>query len=430
MKKSVALILSAGVALASCGDDEDVDTDPVQSQVDALESCDVAIRGEFYLASAVPLTGSDVSFGESMLAAHRVAVESVNSAGGINGRTLGLLACDSGCDETVALRTVGEIANVDAIVGSVGPVCSAALIPYATQGAIPAGLPIVSGSSTSPLVSTLDDNDLVFRTIVSDASQGVVLAQVAYDDGARDAYVVARNDVYGQGLSASFTVAFEGLGGSATVTLYDEDSPTYASDAIDAAQTANPDVGIVIGFEVDTGDVLIEAASRSFKPSIGWLGGEAHISQAFVDRVNDDAFLEGHRGVISGVSDSPELTRFQTRFRELTGGDPEVNSAHNYDAVYVLAIAAALSDDPTDRSQIAANLASGTSSGMSFGAEQWADIAAAIAGGATSIDYQGASGPVDFDANGDVFAPYTGWEVRGGQVVSEGCFNADGSSCD
>jgi hypothetical protein len=53
---------------------------------------------------------------------------------------------------------------------------------------------------------------------------------------------------------------------------------------------------------------------------------------------------------------------------------------------------------------------------MEFGPGQFAAAAAAIRAG-TPVDYEGASGPIDFDMNGDVVAPYDVWKVSGGMIV-------------
>ena len=70
--------------------------------------------------------------------------------------------------------------NVAAIMGAD---CSGVTIAIANNVAVPNGVVMISPSATSPALSTIEDNDLFFRTAPSDARQGEILADVL--DGAR-----------------------------------------------------------------------------------------------------------------------------------------------------------------------------------------------------------------------------------------------------
>ena len=61
----------------------------------------------------------------------------------------------------------------------IGPTCTAPAIAIGNDVAVPAGLALVSDAATGHALSELDDNDLVFRTAVSDAVEGAALAQLA-----------------------------------------------------------------------------------------------------------------------------------------------------------------------------------------------------------------------------------------------------------
>ena len=65
------------------------------------------------------------------------------------------------------------------IVALVGPTCTASAVAIGKDVAVPAGLALVSDAATGHALSELDDNDLVFRTAVSDAAEGAALAQLA-----------------------------------------------------------------------------------------------------------------------------------------------------------------------------------------------------------------------------------------------------------
>lgn len=54
--------------------------------------------------------------------------------------------------------------------------------------------------------------------------------------------------------------------------------------------------------------------------------------------------------------------------------------------------------------------------GTKYGPEDYAAAVAAIHAN-EDVDYQGASGEIDFDGNGDVEAPFDIWDVEDGQIT-------------
>ena len=106
-----------------------------------------------------------------------------------------------------------EVEGVSAIVG---PLASGVTIAVTESVAAPAGVVVISPSATSPGITTVDDDGFLFRSTTSDAAQGVVLAQLAADEGIDNVGVVYLNGAYGQGLADAFEAAFEGTVTSAS----------------------------------------------------------------------------------------------------------------------------------------------------------------------------------------------------------------------
>ena len=77
----------------------------------------------------------------------------------------------------------------------------------------------------------LEDNDFLFRTAVSDAAQGVVLARVAEEQGYSTVGIMYINNAYGDGLTAQFEETFNSLGGTVTAKVaHEETQPTFTSE--------------------------------------------------------------------------------------------------------------------------------------------------------------------------------------------------------
>ena len=121
-------------------------------------------------------------------------------------------------------RRLIEIEGVHAIVG---PLSSTVTIAVAESVTGLAGIPTISPSATSPAVSLADDNGFLFRSTVSDAAQGPVLANLAVDEGFDNVGVIFRNDAYGQGLAEAFENSFTG---TVTSTSYEADQVSYLAE--------------------------------------------------------------------------------------------------------------------------------------------------------------------------------------------------------
>ncbi len=127
------------------------------------------------------------------------------------------------------------------------------------------------------------------------------------------------------------------------------------------------------------------------------------MADGFVDNVTvedvggDAALLEGLRGTYPAVAPSNGEATFPDRFAEFAPDAPTVFSAHMYDCLAVLVLAAqvAQSADPT---VYVDEIIGVTRDGERC--ELIADCLEMVWAG-TDIDYDGASGPLDFSPNGE-----------------------------
>ena len=112
---------------------------------------------------------------------------------------------------------------------------------------------------------------------------------------------------------------------------------------------------------------------------------------------------------------TPEFTDFAARYQAVYGHAPENFVASYYDATALLLLAiehAGSTDGPAIRDSLAAIGGPNGTTVERAGALQHA-LATLHAGGTVRVNYEGASGPIDFDANGDTVAPYEIWQIMG-----------------
>lgn len=342
------------------------------------------------IGSLLPETGSLAFLGPPEFAGVDLAVADINAAGGVLGMDVEHIRGDSGDTTTeIAQTTVDShlAAGVSAIVGAASSGVSFTVIDKITA----AGVVHFSPANTSPDFTNYDDNGMYFRTAPSDTFQGAVLGQLMASEGAENAVIINMDDAYGNGLAKYAAAAFTG---SSTVITYDPAATEFASE-VGQAKAANPDAIALIGF-AETTAVVTELIKQGIGPdNVKMYLVDGNLSgSAFADLPAD--VMVGVKGTLPGAY-APDA--FQARLLEV---DPELTdfsyAAESYDTVTLIALAAQ-AGGATDGDTIAANLQAVSAGGEKC--SNFADCKALLDEG-TDIDYDGVSGPIEFDANGEV----------------------------
>jgi ABC-type branched-subunit amino acid transport system substrate-binding protein len=396
-------VLGLGGIVAGCGDD------------DSGGGGDV---GELKIGVLVPLTGALADFGGPGSDAANLAAEQVNAGAGDTGLELTLVTEDTKTDPQAAQEAATKLIESDGVAGLAGPWATPELIPTAENVTIASGIPLVTPSATGPDLTTLDDDGLVFRTPPSDAIQGRVIAQVMAEEIGADATVntAHRNDSYGTALVEEFTKAWEAGGGTVGKNVaYNPDATSLNSEAQQIA-SGNPDGWMIIDYTgtwAKMGPALVRTGN--WDPARTFTGDGLRSPDLPGDA--GEPTTEGIRGTVPTSLEAPAGAAFDTLWNTELDKPRQTYDAQNFDAVVLLALAAAAagSSDPAD---IAANLqAVSGPPGDKYTYEQMSEALQALADG-EDIDYEGASGPIDFDDNGDpASANYATWSYTGGKLV-------------
>lgn len=331
--------------------------------------------------------------GAAELHAARLAINQINAAGGINGRTLRLrVADDSGTEggAVLAAQALHDDPTVVAVVGHVTSGATIAATPVYAGGGTPVA--VISPSASSPELSGI--SPYVFRVCPSDASYGPALARFAWDRlGARRAGVLYLNDDYGRGVRETFGSEFTRLGG--VVVEEDPFLPTTRSvePYLSRMRAAGIDV-LMLGSDVPGGElVLRQLRALDLRwPVVG--------SDALVGIEADGSLAAGVHLAAAYLPDRPgdqNAAFVLDYFRATRGERPNDVAGLTYDAVRL--VTRAVTAVGPNRAAIRAFLAS-------VGRERPA--------------FDGVTGPIAFDSSGDVPAkPVIMAVVRGGRLVSE-----------
>ncbi len=359
-------------------------------------------------------TGELASVGTAELEAVNLAVDEINAAGGVLGKKLKVVHRDDGTDTGKAKAAAEALvaAEVPVVIGGVGSAFSLA----AAEVLAPAKITQISPSSTSPLLTTFEDDNYLFRTCPSDAFQGKLIAQRSRAKGHQKAAVLFPNGAYGEGFANAFEQGFEAAGGTVFRHGYESGQTNFAT-LLGAVFENSPDAVVLVAYPVDGPTIVKEYNTGFLDRGAFWFFGDAIATQDFIDGVGANGFTFQHEGTVPAVPSGPLYDAFASAYKARYEKDP-VNGyyvAQTYDAVYLAALAMELGGSAEGKAiRDAMRLVS--SEGTPFAAAKFKEAVVALKSD-QNIDYDGASGPVDLDGKGDVSAPYDIWQVKNGAVT-------------
>jgi ABC-type branched-subunit amino acid transport system substrate-binding protein len=281
-----------------------------------------------------------------------------------------------------------------------GPLTSENTIQVTDQVYRPREVVCCTPGSTSPAITSLEDDDFVFRTISSDAFQGRALAQLAADRiGASSVATIYVNDAYGEALDRTFTESFEDGGGTVGESIAIEKEQSSYSSQLEQAMASEPDALFVVAFPASATQLFRDFYSR-YDRDTPILGPDSLRDPELPGTVGES--LTNVMGV-SSVAAGPGKEHVANLYTEEYGEDPPPFYSYVYDATAILVLANAAAGDnegPSVREQMRPTAnpdgETVTPEGLVDGVEMAAD--------GEEIEYQGASSNVDFDDNGDMRA--------------------------
>ncbi|UWF77923.1 MULTISPECIES: ABC transporter substrate-binding protein [Microbacterium] len=349
------------------------------------------------LGSLLPQTGSLAFLGPPMESGVGLAVQEINEADA--GVTIEMHSEDEGDTDTKAYETSITKLQSEGVAGIVGA-ASSAVSKLILDGNVGAGIITISPSNTSPDFTAWDDNGLYFRTAPSDLLQGEVLGNLIAEDGHKSLGIIYQNNAYGTGLFDAIKTTFEGTGGEVVADASFNIGDAQFDAQVSTIMAANPDAIAVVSYD-EFKTIAPLLVNAGFDPSKFYLV-DGNLSNTY-DTELPAVKLEGAKGTKPGPALEDDFT---DRLQEYwTGeGNSEVEdftyAAEAYDAVVLMALAslAAGSTEGVDIAEKMQEVSGGSGDGEKC--TSFADCAKIINEGGTA-DYDGYSGEITFDENGD-----------------------------
>jgi len=291
-------------------------------------------QDEIVIGEYASLTGGSASFGQSSHKGTALAIDEINTAGGVLGKKLKLITEDdqsqAGQPATIARKLISQDKAV-AILGEVASSKSLEAAPICQQNKIP----MISPASTNPKVTEV--GDYIFRVCFIDPFQGTVMSKFAQSKGWKNVAVLTdvKQD-YSVGLAEFFIKDFKESGGQIVKEQKYSTGDKDFKPQLTSIKAAKPDAIFVPGYYAEVSLIAKQARLLGIKAPL--LGGDGWVGDSLLKVAGnalDGSFFSCH---FSSADKSPVVEGFVEKFKAKYNGEtPDDMAALGYDSAMILA---------------------------------------------------------------------------------------------
>lgn len=365
----------------------------------------------FRIGALNDVTGAGSPYGSSMQKAILFSAQDVNAAGGAAGRILQVFAEDSQTSPeagVLAAKKLVEVNKVQAVLGTWASAVTLAVAPILDS----AGIIHMTNAGTSELRAA-NKKGLIFRFSSMSERTGSSLAQGAIAEGYKRIAIMGINNGSGREVAEGAKKTLQAAGREVVgEVIYEPNQPSYRSE-IQRALAGRPDVLIIGGFLPDVTIIVRETIQSG--ANVKFMAPAWAVTPKLIEAIGTAADGIMSADYVSAI-DTPAYNLFVKRFKEAVGSDPSGNyyASCAYDMVQSLALAIQAAGPTADNVAIAKALRE-VSNPPGKVVWSFAEGKKLLMAG-EKINYEGASGPLDFDEKGDVKAIFKLSVVKNGAV--------------
>ena len=352
-------------------------------------------------------TGRLASLGQAMLQGSQVAAAEINAAGGVLGRKLQLTTGDTSCDVADGVTATNQMLtkNISGVIGpetqeinGIEPILDANHIVDEFQGGDTA-----RDHQTDPYF---------FRDSPSDSQLGVAMSLYGHQQGYTKAVMLFYSDPAAQTFLKPVSETFTKLGGTILKTIIVTPDQTSYLSQVREAIAAHPQV-IFTQEDPPTAAVLFREFGQLGGGSIPWIGTDVTSGSDFLKAITypvaHNVLTSVYGTSVTGTANSAFITLFNQLFPSQKAAGPLANANYAYDAVISLALA----DDfakTTNGTTVAHDMTKVTNP-PGTACYTYASCLALVKAG-TKINYEGASGDLDYNQYNNTFGPYGAFKAN------------------
>ena len=294
---------------------------------------------EIVIGEYASLSGDTATFGQSSHKGLVLAVDQMNSAGGVLGKKLRVVTEDDRSDQNEAVTAVQKLVNSDEVSAVIGEVASTRSLAGATV-CQREQVPMLSPASTNPAV-TMENGKArpwIFRICFTDTFQGKIDGRFAADQvkdkpGWKRVAVMTNIDQdYSKGLSKFFKETY----GASGMIVADEQYSNRDRDfkaQLNRIKSSNPEAIYVPGYYTEVTLMLPQA--RQVGLDVPFFGGDGWDSAQTLQlpEAQGDYYSDHY----SADDPSPEVQEFVKAYQARYNETPDAMAVLGYDAGRVIA---------------------------------------------------------------------------------------------
>jgi branched-chain amino acid transport system substrate-binding protein len=353
-------------------------TKPIALAVAALFSCAAhAQTVTVKIGHVAPMTGGIAHLGKDNEAGAKLAIADLNKSNiKIGGKTVRfeLLSEDDGADPKQGTAAAQKLVDAK-VAGVVGHLNSGTTIP-ASKIYSDAGIPQISPSATNPKY-TLQGFKTAFRVVANDSQLGGTLGRYAINDlKGKTVAIIDDRTAYGQGVADEFAKGVQAAGGKIVGREYTTDKATDFMAILTNIKGKKPDIVFYGGMDAVAGPMLRQLKQLGIQAK--FMGGDGicttELPKLAGDALGDNMLYCAEAGGVVGKYVEKDKA-FRARFQKEMKAEVKLYAPYVYDATMVM-VEAMKKADSTDPKKYLPELA--------------------------KIKYDGVTGPISFDKNGDI----------------------------
>ncbi len=231
------------------------------------------------------------------------------------------------------------------------------------------------------------------------STQSKVLADIIKKDGHDSVAVTWINNDYGQGINEAFKKAWDG--DIAYNQSHDQGQSSYTS-VVSGMANSGADAWLFITYQPEFATMAQEAYSKGYEAQ--FYGGDSTKGPKVMKNAPKGS-LDGMKVVTpSAARDQDNYKQFASNFKDKYGTEPTAWSAYTYDCVITAALSIATANDFSGKALKKTVRDVTKPEGTKVQTFKEAMDALGSDGSAADINYEGVSGPINFDKNGDPVA--------------------------
>ena len=334
------------------------------------------------IGSILPLSGKNAVYGQEIQNAIELALEEINNEGGINGKELVVLYEDDQADPKMGASAMQKLVNLDKVPVVLGSWASGVVV--ATAPIAEEGKTVVMASAISPAIT--DAGDYIFRMQPSATFYTRESVKYLEREGISKAAVIYVNNEFGKAMKDAFVSEFEGIGGRIVAVESYAQGDTDFRTQLAKIKEREPELIFIPGYQEGV-EVIKQVEEIGIESRI--MASTPFESEATLEKLGELA-----EGVIYPYHfvagrDNEKARHYEQAYLAKYGVPTGGFAPLMYDATHIIANAL----------------------------EKCGEDTACIKEELYRTEYEGATGLVSFDGNGDPIIPIVMKTVRDGKFV-------------